>query len=220
MAVTKQLKSLYIKLSGKLPLKFDYLFELEKTLKNCNSILDVGCGSNSPLRNISKVDYCVGVDIFEPWINKSEKDKIHDKYYKLDVLKLDSVFTEKSFDCVVALDLLEHLTKEEGNKLLKSVEKLAKKKVIIFTTNGYVPQQESDNNPWNVHKSGWTTNEMKQRGYRVFGMNGLKILLRGYASLKFRPQFIWYVVARLSQILVRNHPKRAFQILCIKEIKV
>ena len=219
MAVKKQFQNLYYKLYAKFPLKFDYLFELEKNLKNCNSILDVGCGSNSPLRHVSKVDYCVGVDIFEPWMNKSENNKIHNKYYKLDVLKLDSAFTEKSFDCVVALDLLEHFTKEEGNKLLKIVEKIAKQKVIVFTTNGYNPQHESDNNPWNVHKSGWTVSEMEQKGYQVIGINGLKILKGEYGLLKFRPKFIWFVVTIVTQFLVRNHPKRAFQILCVKEIK-
>jgi len=219
MAVQKQLKTLYYKIYEKFPLKFDYISELEKNLKDCNSVLDVGCGSNSPLRNISKVDYCVGVDIFEPWINKSENDKIHHKYYQLDVLQLDSVFTEKSFDCVVALDLLEHFTKEEGNNLIKSVERIAKKRVVIFTTNGYIPQQESDNNPWNVHKSGRTASEMKKKGYQIIGINGLKILKGGYGLLKFKPKFIWFIVTRITQFFVRNHPKRAFQLLCVKEKK-
>ena len=82
----------YNKIYHKFPLKFDYLSELQKALQNCGTILDVGCGSNSPIRNLSSNRYCVGIDIFEPWLNKSEVEKIHDKYYKLDVLKLDSKF--------------------------------------------------------------------------------------------------------------------------------
>ena len=39
------------------------------------SVLDVGCGSNSPLAKIKKNFYLVGVDVFEPSIKKSKKEK-------------------------------------------------------------------------------------------------------------------------------------------------
>lgn len=217
MALKYFLLMFYNKIYPKFPLKFDYLSELQKALQNCGTILDVGCGSNSPIRNLSSNRYCVGIDIFEPWLNESEVEKIHDKYYKLDVLKLDSKFKEKSFDSVIALDLLEHLTKEQGSELLEKMEKIARMRIIIFTTNGYNPQHESDNNPWNVHKSGWTIKEMKHRGYDVIGINGWKYIKGEYGLLKFRPKFFWFFIAQITQLFVRNRPKKAFQILCVKE---
>ena len=209
MALKYYLIMFYNKLYPKFPLKFDYLSELQKSLLNCSTILDVGCGSNSPIKNLSTNHYSVGVDIFEPWLNKSEVEKIHDKYYKLDVLKLDSKFKEKSFDCVIALDLIEHLTKEQGYELLEKMEKIAKKRIVIFTTNGYNPQHESDNNPWNVHKSGWTIKEIEQQGYNVIGINGWKYIKGEYGLLKFRPKFFWFLIAHLTQLFCAGQVKIA-----------
>ncbi len=81
--------------------------------------------------------YCVGIDIFEHSLEKSKKKKIHNEYYEIDYSQAEKSFEENSFDCVLASDFIEHLEKEEGYRLLKVVEKLARKKVIIFTPNGF-----------------------------------------------------------------------------------
>jgi len=71
-------------------------------------------------------------------------------------------FKENSFDCVLASDVIEHFSKEEGYKLIEMMEKIARRKVIIYTPNGFLKQGEYDNNPWQVHKSGWNVKEMKK----------------------------------------------------------
>ncbi|MBU4242294.1 MAG: SAM-dependent methyltransferase, partial [Nanoarchaeota archaeon] len=125
-----------------------------------------------------------------------------------------------SFDCVLASDLIEHLTKEEGNKLIKMMEKIAKKRVIIFTPNGFLPQGEFNKNPWQVHKTGWTVEEMQKKGYKIIGINGIKSLRKEFTTIKYKPRFFWTIISDLTQIWTRNHPKYAFQILCIKDITV
>lgn len=194
----------------------NYIFELEKALADCDTVLDVGCGSNSPLGSIKNKLYSEGVDSFLPSITKSKAQKIHNKYHKMDVLNIDKKFKSNSFDCVIAIDLIEHLTKEDGKKLIKKMEKIARKKVIIFTPNGFLPQGEYDNNPWQVHKSGWTVEEMQKKGYKVIGINGWKPLRGEYAEPKFYPKIIWRIISDLTQVFTRNNPKKAFQILCIK----
>ena len=195
----------------------DYRVELKKAIGDCKTLLDVGCGSSSPIKSFSNKLYCVGVDAFEPSIEKSKKEQIHNKYYKMDVLEIGKNFKPKSFDCVLASDLIEHLTKEEGFKLLEMMEKIAKKKVIVFTPNGFLSQGEYDNNPWQVHKSGWTVDEIKKRGYKIIGINGWKPLRGEFASVKFRPKLLWVIISDITQVFVRNNPKKAFQILCVKE---
>src|SRR6185369_16834090 len=114
--------------------KPDYLKIIEEETKDCRTLLDVGCGGFSPLKDINKkMQKSVGVDVFKPSIDAAKERRPHKENRVLDILKLRSFFKDKSFDCIVALDLIEHLTKEEGNKLLKDLEKIARKKVIIFT---------------------------------------------------------------------------------------
>jgi predicted TPR repeat methyltransferase len=195
----------------------DFIEELNGEIEGFSSVLDLGCGNDSPLRHFPHKLHSEGVDIFPGYIDESKITGIHDAYHNMNVLDIDKKFKSGSFDCVVALDLIEHLTKEEGFELLKKMENIAKKKVIVFTPNGFVPQGNYDSNPWQEHKSGWTAEEMRALGYRVIGVNGLKSLRGELARLRFRPKYFWWIISDLTQLFVRNRPEKAYQILCIKD---
>ncbi len=128
-------------------------------------------------------------------------------------------FQEKSFDCVCAFDVIEHLAKEDGLKLINSMERIARKKVIISTPNGFLSQGIHYGNPFQVHLSGWEVKEMKDMGYRVTGVGGLKLLKGEVAKIKWRPEFFWGRISLLSQLIVTNWPSKAFAILCIKDLQ-
>jgi len=209
------MKKLYSKLSESSAVSFTNV--LKENLAGCDSILEVGCGANSPLGNLKLDCNKVGIDLFEPSIEKSKALKIHNEYHKLDVMEIVNFFGENSFDAVIALDLIEHLTKEDGLKLMQLMEKVAKKKIIIYTPNGFLPQGEYDNNPWQVHHSGWEVEEMQNYGYKVFGINGLKFIRGEYANIIKKPRFIWRMISDISRYFTINNPKKAFQILCVKE---
>ncbi len=196
----------------------DYLKELASVLGGCESLLDVGCGNDSPIRYLRGNFRSAGVDVFEPSIRESKEKGIHDEYHQMDLLNITEKFGKDSFDCVLSSDSIEHLTKDDGFRLLDAMEFVARKKVIVFTPNGFLPQGEYGNNPWQVHKSGWTPEEMRPRGYHVIGINGWKPLRGEYAAIRLHPRSFWTVISDLSQILVRNNPETAFQILCIKDI--
>lgn len=197
----------------------DYTMELEKATRGCESLLDVGCGSSSPIKHFSKRLYAVGIDAFKPSISKSRKQKIHNKYYVMSVLDIGKKLKPKSFDCVLASDLIEHLTKKQGLSLIAQMERVARKKVIIFTPNGFLPQGEFEKNPWQVHKSGWAVNEMRKKGYKVIGISGWKPLRGEFAGVRFWPKYFWLLISDLTQLIVRGKPEKAFQILCVKELK-
>ena len=163
--------------------------------------------------------YCVGVDAFEQSIRKSKEEGIHDKYYKMNILEIGKRFKPNSFDCVLASDVIEHLTKEEGYRLLGMMERIAKEKVIVFTPNGFIPQGTYEDNPWQLHKSGWNAEEMKRAGYKITGVNGWKPLRGAYAVIKLKPRLAWSLVSDLTQLFTRSHPKHAFQLLCVKEMQ-
>ena len=151
-----------------------YLKLFGNELKKCNSVLDLGCGFKSPIMNFPKTFYAVGVEIHKPYIKISKQKKIHDKYYHLDVLDAGRKFGPKSFDCVIALGVIEHLSKKEGFKLLEIMEKLARKSIIIFTPNDFLKSHKRHAQKGYDHKSGWKAEEFKKLGYTVYGVNGLK----------------------------------------------
>lgn len=195
-----------------------YYKSIEKELKGMQSVLDVGCGDNSPLAKIKKTFYSLGIDVFAPSIKKSKKNKIHDDYKIGDLLKLSKMFGPKTFDAVVSLDVVEHFEKKDALKLIKDIEKIAKKKVIIFTPYGFTQQHEYDKNPFQIHKSGWLPQEFERRGYKIYGMRGFRFIRGEFATIKYRPWFFWGAFSVLSQVFVYKKPSWAYQFIAVKEI--
>lgn len=210
MAIFSKIKDFYKKL---FPQFYDHL---KKELKGCKSVLDLGCGRSSPLRYCS-VNYSVGVDLFKPYLIESKKMEIHNEYILADIRKVE--FKPESFDCVLALDVLEHLAKKEGTSLIKKMENVAKKKIIIFTPNGFLRQDEYDEDKLQIHKSGWTVDEFKKLGYEVKGINGWKPLRKEKAEFRFRPKIVSLLLSDLTQKITYHRPRFAFQLLAVKNIK-
>lgn len=193
-----------------------YEYQLDQQIGNCQTVLDVGCGYPSPIKNFSGRFWSVGVDLFLPSLQKSGADHIHNEYLLGNILDIDKFFQPDSFDCVLASDVIEHLPKEQGLQLMQKMEAIAKRKVIIFTPNGFLPQSSYDGNKWQEHKSGWEVKEMQKHGYEIIGISGWKSLRGEYATVKFRPKFIWQIFSDLTQLYTKSHPNKAFQLLCIK----
>ena len=186
--------------------------ELERTLTGCKRILELGCGESSPLLYLAQRFHIEGLDVFEPWLNRCVEKGLLKRGHLGDVREIDSLFEENSFDAVVALDLIEHLEKEEGLKLIEDMKRISSNKVIIFTPNGFV-HQSGDDNPWMEHKSGWTVDEFEQHGFKVTGTYGWKALRGEYAALKYRPRFFWGALSEATQLLYsHNHPRSAFSL--------
>ncbi|MEZ5014649.1 MAG: class I SAM-dependent methyltransferase [Chitinophagales bacterium] len=196
--------------------KYDVMIEMRT--RDCTSILDVGCGANSPLKTFNKGKYCVGIDAFAPSIEKSKAAHIHKEYIQADVLSVDTVVKPGAFDAVLALDLIEHLTKEDGYALLDKLDTVAGKKIFIYTPNGFLPQGDRENNPWQVHHSGWSPADFIQRGYKVYGVNGVKPLRGEFAKVKWKPAILWNFISDLTEPFVKNDPDKAFQLLAVKTI--
>ncbi|MCX6762344.1 MAG: class I SAM-dependent methyltransferase [Candidatus Moranbacteria bacterium] len=203
------------------------VFCLKKELRDCESVLDLGCGSSSPLKYCKNIKYSVGVETFKAAIEESKKRKIHTEYIEKKVEEAD--FPENSFDAVIMIEVVEHLPENIGYAMLEKAEKWAKKKVIVSTPNGFLPQLALEGNPFQKHLSGWSIKTMKKLGFRCRGLSGFKWLrqeapLGGagedfMASIRLRPRFFWFVIATLSQLITYPFPKYAFEVFCVKKIK-
>jgi SAM-dependent methyltransferase len=191
------------------------LWELRRTLAGCHTVLDVGCGEASPLRYLPTL-HLTGLDGYAPSLERARAQKTHDAFQAGDVRKVGELLAGKKFDAVVALDVIEHLTKEDGQRMLAGMERLATRRVVIFTPNGFVPQR-SQNGDLQEHLSGWEPAEMRQAGYEVLGMHGPKRMRGEYARLRHRPRAVAGLVSLAAHfLLTRLHPEKAFSIYCIK----
>jgi len=192
----------------------DWLRIIRKGLVGCESVLDLGCGYNSPLQLID-IPKKIGVELFDPYLEESQKKGVHNEYIKADIRTLE--LPSKCYDAVFCSEVLEHLTKEEGHKLLKKMDSWARKSIIMTTPNGYIYQDDYDKNPHQEHKSGWSASELRAAGFKVRGMNGLKYL-RGYkGQMKYKPTVVCRIISTLSQIVTQYYPSLAFQLLAVKE---
>jgi SAM-dependent methyltransferase len=188
---------------------------LKKELAGCKNVLDLGCGENSPLRLLKgnpdfKNLHSVGVDIFSPYILKNiNEKKIHSEYLNMNIFDID--FPEKSFDCAILFDVIEHFNRQDFLNFLPKLEKISKK-ILIITPNGYIDQHEYDSNPYQIHKSGWTVEDFAALGFTCYGLSGLKSLKK----FQLWPRPLNTLVADISQMFISDKPKRAFHIMAIK----
>jgi 2-polyprenyl-3-methyl-5-hydroxy-6-metoxy-1,4-benzoquinol methylase len=188
---------------------------LKNQLSDCETVLDVGCGSNSPLRLIGKKKKTVGIDGYAPSIKESKKNGLHSEYVQMDVRDIEKKFHAGQFDAVVGIDIIEHLKKKEGYKLLEQMQKVAKKKVIIITPNGFLPQVSKDN-LLQEHLSGWSVQDFQTKGYVVYGIYGLKLFRKEEAELRFKPKIISGLLAEISHhAYTRYYPKKSFALFAV-----
>ncbi len=191
---------------------------LRKSLTGSESVLDVGCGVSSAMRLIG-IPRLVGIEGYQPAVEQARKLKTHDEIIHGNVQELDRFFQPKQFDACVALDVIEHLIKPDGVKMMKDLERIAKKRVVLFTPSGFLPQRHAANDDLQEHLSGWEAAEMAGYGYRVLGLLGPKNLRGEYHAIKGRPRVFWGVISLLSHFLwTRTHPEKAAAILCVNNL--
>jgi ubiquinone/menaquinone biosynthesis C-methylase UbiE len=163
--------------------------------------------------------HITALEISEQAIIQAQEQCVYNEYINTDVCNINQLATS-SFDAVVAFDFIEHLTKTDGLKLLNEMERIARKKVVVYTPNGFLPQEAFDNNPYQKHLSGWTYNEMQQLGYNVYGINGNKKWRGEYSMPKVQPLEFGRLLANLSAVWLKvtRLESNSYSILCIKHI--
>jgi hypothetical protein len=121
-------------------------------------------------------------------------------------------FHDDSFDASVALDVIEHLTKDGGLQMIKEMKRVSKKVVIVMTPNGFLPQ-EADENPWQRHLSGWSTREFRDLGFNVRGIRGFRFLRGERAKPVISPLALGVGISMASTPFASLKPEWSFQLL-------
>lgn len=197
---------------------YDYRRWLKRDLGDCETILELGCGDNSPLLQIGYGKKTAAVDIFKPYVDKHSRLGNYMACNHADILTMP--FPEKTFDAVVMCDVLEHLPRDTvmDIKLFGQMEKCAKRKVILYTPNGFVPNDLHDGDPYQAHVSAWEPGDYQERGYSVKGATGLRWLFGKDSLFKYHPYSVCSILGMLSQPMIYNKPKWARHSYAVKEV--
>lgn len=205
---------------------------LQEQLEGCETALDIGCGPSSPLQYCHNIKYSIGVEPHKSYFRQSRKSKIHDKHICKRVEDLS--FPTGSFDAVIMIEVIEHLPKKVGAKVLRKARKWAKKKIIVTTPNGFFPMTGVDKNPLQSHRSGWSIKDFEKVGYKCHGLAGAKFFYHHenqvtsmtdatgenlYANIRFKPKLLFYILNSLIQIFTYYVPQLSFEILAVKKVR-
>lgn len=146
------------------------------------------------IRNRTRM-YSVGLDLFRFYVSEAAQRKIHDDYLISDVRFLP--IASRSFDGVLCSQVIEHLEKTDGLRLIEELERIAKRRVVIGTPVGFWHQEppDVDDNPLQHHKSGYAPLEFACRGYKVryqglrktYDMKSLSPILRRFLQPLLEP---------------------------------
>lgn len=140
------------------------------------TIADLGCGKGiygyliRAIRNSSKAKI-IGVDSNGENIKFIKKFNIYNETLVSTLPKLE--IEEKSVDFVICSEVLEHLKKEQGSKLLDKIDQMCSEMAIVTTPN--ILFQPTGHEDFDKHESVWSVEEFRKRGYKVYGI-GIKIV--------------------------------------------
>ena len=196
-----------------------YSLTLRSLGKHNRTLLDAACGDGQFMAMINKDHTYVatGADLFSPYLKKAKATGVYSRLIKADLRKLP--FKPKSFDVVLCSQAIEHLTKKEGLALIDSLSKLAKKRVVIITPAGEMPQEAYDGNIYQKHKSQWYAGDFTSHGFNVKGQ-GLKILY-GTGNAVKRWGVISYLFSFISLLagpLLALKPNLGVYLFCWKNV--
>ncbi|MFA6119438.1 MAG: class I SAM-dependent methyltransferase [Parachlamydiales bacterium] len=121
--VQENLMSLLIRLAR-------YKF-VSRLLKKTDKVLEVGCGSG--LGSIFLSQHCLHVTAIDNKLTEIQEalainQRKNIKFEKNDLFNMDP---QNDYDFVVALDVIEHLTEEQGIQLIKTMSKFLKKEGML-----------------------------------------------------------------------------------------
>jgi predicted TPR repeat methyltransferase len=186
---------------------------------NFKTVLDVGCGTGTQMQIIDPKHKSIatGVDIYEPYLKEVRKKKIYNNILKQDIRHLS--FKDNSFDLVICFHVIEHLTKKEGIEVIKKMEKIAKKRIVLAMPVGHLHQEAFDGNEHQEHKSEWYPKDLEKMGYVVRGQ-GLKRLFKEENMVKKYGIFAYaiFLISMVFQPYLLFKPSKAVYMLAKKEL--
>lgn len=212
----------------KITIPFSYMWLLRQSLGNPNTILDLGCGDGNLMELLAngKKWKVTGVDLYRKNVEAASQRKLFTKVFRADIVKFvkQQIINKKKYDVVFCSQVIEHIDRKKGEELLSLIESITRQRIIVGTPREFMEQPLAylGNNAHQVHKSGWSEEDFRKKGYKVFGIgfskfwseeglirvNNNKVIIAFYFAASFLFSPVVYFIPRI-----------AAGILCIKDIK-
>lgn len=174
-------------------------FSLNQNKKSCK-ILDVGCGTGKNIEAFSRFGAVWGIDSAKEALAFCKKRG----FKNVTLGSIEKIpFAKESFDCVTALDVLEHV---DDSQALKEIYRVLKKSGIIIATVPAFPQLWSRWDEVLHHKRRYTQKTLK----RVLQRNEFEIVKISYMhSFLFLPVLI---IRAIKNLIHENHYPSDFKL--------
>jgi ubiquinone/menaquinone biosynthesis C-methylase UbiE len=197
--------------------------ELDKSVK---TVLDIGCGKGLVTRFITRSGkyFTVGAEIFRPDLREALRTRSHNAFVQCDARHLP--FKKGSFDVVLCSEMLEHVDKPDGLTLIHDLERIARKKVLLSTPEGMLhtdPEtnraQQDESNPYQQHQAGWSADELRALGYRVYSPLFIHKIENYFTSRQQTWAWMLNIIIQSAMApLVWISPRFGGHLFCVKEI--
>lgn len=231
-----------------LPPIYQFLLKRIFPKKSKLKVLDLGCGLGiaGELLNSRKEHHFTGVDFIQEYLNICKKTGYYNQTIRVNLANIKLV--EKSYDVVLLLQVLEHLTGSQARLLLRKAEKATRKCIIVTLPNGESSQERFDdnaspsakgfrlrghldskssgalwfNNKLQVHKSTWVSKDLKALGFKVYGQSFKPIFgNRSYGAGEKAK--LWQNIAVFLSVLITPliyfKPEWGAQLIGVKYVK-
>lgn len=177
------------------------------------TILDCGCGKgiNGYLIRVTRDlsgSEIIGLDANEDYISFCKSHNVYDRYMRHYLPTLP--FKDRSIDFIICTEVIEHLDKKDGWKLLKEIDRVCRGKALVTTPN--VSFQTEKNQYEDDHHSLWTVDDFRRHGYLVRGIGAKVVVLQGNRFYHLK-QALNYMVTPFSFFI----PEVGGFLICVKE---
>lgn len=201
---------------------------VQRELKRSDTVLDIGCGVMQATMDTwkgyddgrIKCRSIVGIDAYRPYLERI-KDIPGVSAVEGNATDL-SRFVDKSFDVCLALDLVEHLELADALHLMDEAERIARRKVLIFTPSEYyenaalgfdhILYSPYGKNELQRHRSLISQQAFKERGYQIKNIEWHRSTFAVKALEYSTPTDSYPLMVRISR-------KRSFRWLTIKVLQ-
>jgi len=169
------------------------------------TVLDLGCGFGH-WGHLLRTHYhsdapalaarVTGVDIHDGNVAFCRSTGVYHALECADALTFLARQPAAAFDTVIATELIEHLPKADGERLLAELARVAARVSVLSTPNwDYLRPGAATMTGWNAHEahlSSWTAGELRRRGFTVRGVGhkagmarvrGVQRLLRTFPTV-------------------------------------